>query len=79
MSTGPLNPAVGVKLNVPFAFIVNVPCAEVGPLTTLAVKLAPAVLLSFVNTLPETAVPGAVYAKSSLAEVLGSAFAGVIV
>ena len=36
--------------------MLNVPCKEVGPLTIEAVKLAPAVFLSFVKTLPVTDV-----------------------
>ena len=44
----------------PSVFIVNAPCALVGPVTKLAVKLAPAVFLSFESTLPDTAfVPAA--------------------
>ena len=42
----------------PFEFNVKVPCADVGPVTTVADKVPPEVLASFVKTLPETlAVP----------------------
>ena len=57
MSTGPLNPAVGVNVYVPSAFMVNVPCAELGPVTTLAVKAAPVVFESFVNNEPVAGLP----------------------
>ena len=58
MSTGPLNPAVGVKVYVPEADIVNVPCAEVGPVTKLVVKAAPVVLKSFAKSVPVTGTLG---------------------
>ena len=55
IATGPEKPGAGVKLYVPFGFIVKVPCADVGPLTTLALKLALAlVLMSLASTLPLT-------------------------
>ena len=34
--------------------MVKLPCALVGPVTTVAVKLVPSVFISFVKTLPET-------------------------
>ena len=59
ISTGPLNPAVGVKVYVPSAAMVIVPWADVGPVTKLAVKLAPEVLLSLLNNAPVAEVPAA--------------------
>jgi hypothetical protein len=53
-STGPEKPGAGVKVYVPFGFIVNVPWDGVGPVITAAVKAAPDVLASLPIILPDT-------------------------
>ena len=80
MSTGPLNPGAGVKEYVPFAFSVKVPCAVVGPVTRLAVRVAPVPFRSLLRTFPVTlAEPSGLartIAKSSTAPVFTTRPAG---
>ena len=52
--TVPVNPAVGVKVYAPFAFIVKTPSALVGPVISVADKIPPALFISLVNRFPVT-------------------------